>query len=343
MSSDSGGVFQVRLRPSGNGFALPGSTSILQGALDAGITLLHNCRNGACGSCKASILDGVVDHGKSPQAALSDAERAAGKALLCCATACSDLTIECREIEGLQDFPLRHLPTRVQAIERLAADVIKLSLALPANADLRWMPGQYLEFILRDGRRRAFSIANAAHSEEHLTLHIRHVPGGEFTGYVFNGMREKEILRIQGPLGTFFLREDSARPIILLAGGTGFAPVKALVEHALQRGLQRPISLYWGARDRAGLYLHELPAQWAAEQAHIRYVPVLSEQPWEGRTGLAHRAVLEDHPDLSDFQVYACGAPAMIDAARADFCAAGLPAEEFFADSFSFASPAEPV
>jgi CDP-4-dehydro-6-deoxyglucose reductase len=262
-------------------------------------------------------------------------------ALFCCAKPLSDLVLEVREVGTARDIPVKILPCRVQQLERVADDVIVMSLKLPVNERLQFLAGQYIEFLLKDGKRRAFSIANAPHDDGFLQLHIRNVPGGEFTGHVFGAMKEKDILRFQGPYGSFFLREESSKPMILVAGGTGFAPIKSLVEHAIHQGIRRPMELYWGARDRAGLYLPELPLSWAREHGHIRYLPVLSDatsaDAWTGRSGFVHRAVLEDHPDLSAFQVYACGAPAMIDAARADFAAAGLPAEEFFADSFTFA------
>jgi len=238
------------------------------------------------------------------------------------------------------------MPCRVQTIERVADDVVVLRLKLPANERLQFLAGQYIEFLLKDGKRRAFSIANAPHDDGFLQLHVRLIAGGEFTGHVFGAMKEKDILRFQGPYGSFFLREESAKPMILLAGGTGFAPIKALVEDALHRNARRPMEIYWGARNRAGLYLPDLPRQWAAAHGHVRYIPVLSDatpaDAWDGRSGLVHRAVLEDHADLSAYQVYACGAPAMIDAARVEFVAHGLPAEEFFADAFTFA-PAAPA
>jgi CDP-4-dehydro-6-deoxyglucose reductase len=260
-------------------------------------------------------------------------------ALFCCAKPLSDLVLECREVGTAKNIPAKIMPCRVQKMERVADDVVVLSLKLPANERLQFFAGQYIEFLLKDGKRRAFSIANAPHDDECVTLHIRHVPGGEFTGHVFGAMKEKEILRFQAPLGSFFLREDSQKPIILLAGGTGFAPIKSIVEHAIHAGSTRTMHLYWGARDSKGLYLSNLPQQWVAAHAHIRYVPVLSDESWVGRTGFVHKAVLEDHADMSGFQVYACGAPAMIDAARADYAAAGLPADEFCADAFSFATP----
>jgi CDP-4-dehydro-6-deoxyglucose reductase len=334
--------FRVTLQPSGHSFTTDGSDSVLQAALDAGLTLPYGCRNGACGACKGKVLDGLVDHGAAQDQALSTADRAGGLALFCCAKPLSDLVLECREVGTAKDIPVRIMPCRVQKIERMADDVIILSLKLPANERLQFLAGQYIEFLLKDGKRRAFSIANAPHDDGFLKLHVRLIAGGEFTGHVFGAMKEKDILRFKGPYGSFYLREESAKPMILLAGGTGFAPIKSLVEHAIHQGIRRPMEVYWGSRNRAGLYLPDLPSAWAGANSHIRYVPVLSdamvEDAWQGRCGLVHRAVLEDHGDLSAYQIYACGAPAMIDAARAEFTAAGLPVEEFFADAFTFAA-----
>ena len=335
--------FRVTLQPGGHSFSTDGDRTVLQAALDAGLTLPYGCRNGACGACKGKVIDGLVDHGAAQEQALSTADRASGMSLFCCAKPLSDLVLECREVGTARDIPVRIMPCRVQTMERVAGDVIVLKLKLPANERLQFLAGQYIEFLLKDGKRRAFSIANAPHDDGFLQLHVRLIVGGEFTGHVFDGMKEKDILRFQGPYGSFFLREESKKPVILLAGGTGFAPIKALVEHAIHSRSARPMTLYWGARNRAGLYLPDLPAAWAAEHEQFGYVPVLSDataqDAWSGRRGLVHRAVLEDHGDLSAFQVYACGAPAMIDAARAEFVARGLPPDEFFADAFTFMSP----
>jgi CDP-4-dehydro-6-deoxyglucose reductase, E3 len=334
--------FRVSLQPSGHSFSTDGSVPVLQAALEAGLTLPYGCRNGACGACKGKVLDGLVDHGAAQEQALSTADRAGGMTLFCCAKPLSDLVLECREVGTAKDIPVKIMPCRVQKIERVAEDVIVLSLKLPANERLQFLAGQYIEFLLKDGKRRAFSIANAPHDDGFLQLHVRLIGGGEFTGHVFGAMKEKDILRFQGPYGSFFLREESPKPVILVAGGTGFAPIKAMVEHAIHNHIQRPMEIYWGARNRAGLYLPDLPQGWALANDNIRYVPVLSdatpEDAWTGRGGLVHRAVLEDHADLSACQVYVCGAPAMIDAARAGFVARGLPPEEFFADAFTFAS-----
>jgi CDP-4-dehydro-6-deoxyglucose reductase, E3 len=301
--------------------------------------LPYGCKNGACGSCKGKILSGTVDYGTYQQKALPDEDKAQGKALFCQAKPLSDLVIEARTIGAAKDIQVKTLPCRVQKLERVTQDVMLLGLKLPANERLQFLAGQFLEFLLKDGKRRSFSMGNAPHDDELIQLHVRHVPGGQFTDHVFGRMKERDILRFEGPLGTFFLREDSDKPIVFVASGTGFAPIKSIIEHALHKGISRPMTLYWGGRRPADLYLHALAAGWAARGA-LKYVPVISDalpqDAWTGRAGFVHRAVMQDFPDLSGHQVYACGVPIMVDAARKDFTTqCRLPEEEFYADSFT--------
>jgi CDP-4-dehydro-6-deoxyglucose reductase len=340
--------FQITIQPSGHVCQADDDDTILQAALDAGLLLPYGCRNGACGACKGKVVSGTIDHDGAQPTALSDEDRRRGLALFCCARPQSDIVIECREVAKADDIRVRTMPCRVQAMRRLAPDVMLLELKLPTSERLQFLPGQYIEFLLPQGHRRAFSLANAPDQDGLLQLHVRRIPGGVFTEQVFTTMKERDILRFEGPHGGFYLRDAAAelpRPMILLAGGTGFAPIKAIVEHMIAHGIVRPMTLYWGARDRAGLYLNDLPQRWAVQHPHIRYTPVLSEpapgDAWAGRSGLVHRAVLEDVADLSGHDVYACGAPAMIDAARSDFTARGLPLERFFADVFSYAAKQE--
>ena len=332
---------QITIRPSGHACAARTGETVLEAALRQGFPLHYGCRNGACGSCKGRVLEGRVDHGSYQASALSDEEKRGGYALFCCAKPETDVVIECREISAVKDIQVRTMPCRVQGMTRAGPDVMVLRLKLPANERLQFLPGQYIEFLLKDGKRRAFSIANAPHDDEMLQLHLRHTPGGVFTDYVFHTMKERDILRFEGPHGTFFLREESTKPMVLVAGGTGFAPIKSIVEHALHVHSTRPMTLYWGARRLADLYLNDLPLRWQREHPGFRYVPVLSEprpeDAWTGRTGLVHEAVMADLPDLSGCQVYLCGAPAMVEAARRDFVQrCHLPNDEFFADAFSF-------
>ncbi|WP_426196008.1 CDP-6-deoxy-delta-3,4-glucoseen reductase [Massilia sp. DWR3-1-1] len=334
-------TFQITVAPSGHRFTCEAGETVLGAAIRAGIGLPYGCKNGACGSCKGKVLEGAVSHRAHQQRALSADEAAAGFALFCCATTEADLVIEAREVAGSTDYPVRKMPARVARLDKVAPDVIVVSLQLPANEALAYRAGQYLELLFKDGKRRAYSIANAPSSlESPVTLHIRHMPGGLFTDALFSTMKERDIVRFEGPLGTFYLREDSSKPIVLLASGTGFAPVKALIEHLIHLKSERPVSLYWGGRRPQDLYMHALCEQWAQILPHFRYVPVVSaplpEDHWTGRTGFVHAAVIDDVPDMAGLQVYACGAPVMIEAAQRDFVArCGLPADEFFADAFT--------
>jgi len=336
--------FQITIQPSQHQFAAEADKSVLDAALAAGIVLPYSCRSGACSTCKAKVLSGTVEAGSSPAQILSADELEAGFTLLCQARATSDLVIESRELRLASDIQIRKIPSRVTTIQRPTADVALLTLQLPATETFRFHAGQYIELILKDGKRRSYSMANAPHSASALELHIRHLSGGLFTDHVFGAgataMKEREILRLEGPFGSFFLREDSQLPIVMLASGTGFAPIKSIVEHMVQQNIHRPITLYWGGRRPSDLYMNELVEQWAKTIPDFSYVPVISdalpEDGWAGRTGFVHRAVMQDFPDLSGYQVYACGAPIVVDSARREFVAAcKLPEDAFFADSFT--------
>ena len=342
-------TFKVRIEPSGHEFATEGNETILEAALRHGYNLPYSCRNGACATCKGKVIEGRVDYGVYENKALSEQEKLAGMALFCRSRPLSDVVIEAREIGAAKGVVIKTLPCRVVRMEKLAHDVMVLYLKLPQNERLQFLAGQYLDILLRDGRRRSFSLANPPHADELLQLHIRHLPGGHFSEHVFTRMKEKDLLRFQGPLGTFFLREDdeqdssaaaqsSQRPIILMAGGTGFAPIKGMLEHAFYVGMQRPIHLFWGVRAKRDLYMHSLVQSWVEAHEQFRYTPVLSEPAtedrWEGRCGWVHEAVADDYPDLRGYEVYASGPPAMIEAGKAAFAARALPAEQFFYDSF---------
>ncbi len=334
---------QVTIRNTGHAFPAEDTENILQAALNAGLVLPYGCRDGACGTCKGKLIEGRLDYGKYSEKVLTSAEREQGYALFCQAKALSDVVIEAREVRRAGDIPVKKLPARVHKMQRAADDVMILHLKLPANERLQFLPGQYIDLLLKDGTRRSFSMGNAPHDDEFVQLHVRHVVGGSFTDHVFQGMKERDILRFEGPLGTFFLREESDKPIVFVASGTGFAPIKAIIETAFKKGVSRPMVLYWGGRRPKDLYLNELPEKWAAEHPGFKYVPVISdalpEDGWTGRTGFVHRAVMQDFPDLSDHQVYACGVPVMVNSARRDFTAqCRLPENEFFADSFTTAA-----
>jgi len=305
-----------------------------------GIGLPYGCRNGACGACKGILRAGELEYGDYQERALHDSEKAAGKALTCCTRPLTDITFEVRELAGAKDLAIRTMPARVEKVERPAEDVAVLNLKLPTGERLQFLAGQYIDILMKDGKRRSFSMANAPHDDRYIQLHIRNTPGGAFSRYVFEEMKERAILRFEGPLGTFYLREDSDKPMIFVAGGTGFAPIKAQIEHLFHHGSDRPMVLYWGVRAMKDLYMKDLPVRWQAEHPNFTFIPVISDplpdEPWQGRRGFVHQAVLDDFKDLSGYQVYACGAAGMTDIAKATFVAERrLPEDEFYCDAFT--------
>jgi CDP-4-dehydro-6-deoxyglucose reductase, E3 len=337
---------RITVQPSGQSFPIKEGESILDAALAHGHNFPYGCRGGFCGDCRGRVLSGTFAYpdGFVP-ASIDPDEAARGHALLCKAVASSDLTLFVRETASGQELPVRTLELEVSYLEHLSPDVVRLLLKLPEGEGLRYLAGQYLEIRLADGRKRAFSIASAPHNQETIELHLRHIAGGAFTDHVFGDMGVGERLTIEGPRGQFYLREGSDHHILLVAGGTGFAPIKAIIEHAFEEGCKRPMHLYWGARDRSDLYLHELAEEWAASHANFSYTPVLSmpsaEAAWQGRTGFVHEAVLFDYADLSGHDIYMAGPPPMIDGGRRAFAERGVSAERMFFDAFEIAGAAE--
>jgi len=331
---------KITLKPGGQSFEVDDKESILTAAIRHGINLPHSCRGGSCLSCRARILSGEIGYRHGLPPALTADEAAAGWALLCQARAISDVSVEAAAMEVPDNIRIRRLPCRVHRMQRLSQDVMALFLKLPGFEPFEFLAGQYVDIVLADGRRRSFSMANPPHEAEILELHIRRVEGGEFTSHVFDRLKEKALLRIEGPLGQFYWREESGRPVIMLAGGTGYAPIKSMLRHIYRDGREHPIHFYWGVRDLAGLYDRALGERegWQG----FAFTPVLSDPTagdrWQGRTGLVHQAVLEDEADLSAFDVYMAGPPGMIEAARQDFAAAGLAPDRLFFDSFDYAA-----
>src|SRR6185436_17071087 len=330
----------VRLEPSGHTFSVAPGETLLEAALRQNIGLPYGCRNGACGACKGMLRAGELVYGEYQERALHPAEKAAGKALTCCTRPVGDIVFEVRELAGAKDLAIRTMPCRVERIEKVADEVAILYIKLPTGERLQFLAGQYIDILMKEGKRRSFSLANAPHDDQFLQLHVRRTPGGAFSKWVFDEMKERTILRFEGPLGTFFLREDSDKPMLFVAGGTGFAPIKAQIEHAFHHGVDRQMVLYWGVRSLKDLYLADLPAKWQKEHGNFSFVPVVSDplpgDAWQGRTGFVHQAVLDDFDSLAGFQVYACGAPAMTDIARQTFVdQKALPEDEFFCDAFT--------
>ncbi len=334
--------FQITTAPSMRTFTVKPDETVLEAALRQDVRLPYTCRDGACGNCKGAILHGAVDYGVYQDDALSEQDKQAGKALFCCAKPLSDLEIEYYENETLKQVPVKNMRCHVHKMVHATPDVMILYLKFPQGKKLQFFAGQYFDILLEDGARRSFSFANAPYDDEFIQLHVRLIPDGRFTTHVFTQMKEGDELNIEGPLGTFFLHEESDKPIIFVAGATGFAPVKSMLDQAFHTGSKRRMLLYWGVRMRKDLYMADLPERWQQEHDNFTFIPVLSEAApednWQGRTGLVHEAILQDFPDLSGFQIYSCGSLQMVQAARPAFIAQGLPENSCFSDAFTISS-----
>lgn len=336
--------YSIRVPASGHEFSAEKNETILEAALRQGIGLPYGCRNGACGRCAGEVISGETEYDSDGLRSTAKKEHEAGKTLFCQACATSDLEIKVREIVKSSDIEIKTLPCRVEKMGLLSHDVMQLKLKLPETERLQFMAGQYLEILLKDGKRRAFSIANAPHDDAFIELQIRHVPDGHFGDFVFDGLKEKTLMRIEGPLGSYFLRENGDRPIILMGGGTGFAPLKGMLEHAFHTQLDRPIHLFCGARARRDLYMDDTVQQWVKQHANLKYTAVLSdpmeEDNWQGETGYVHESVVRHYPDLSDYDVYLSGPPPMVKAGMELFYEKGLPETQIFSDSFEYSDDA---
>jgi CDP-4-dehydro-6-deoxyglucose reductase len=325
--------FELALAPEARKVRVRNGETLLEAGLRACYDLPYECRNGGCGVCKCTIVGGRVDHGIYQPSVLSEDEKSKGMALMCCATALSDVEID---YVG-KGTKVSTYHGRVAKMERLSEDVMRLFVALPAGQNIEFRAGQYINIVLPDGGRRAFSFANPPHQRGDIELHVRRIPGGRYTGHVFSAMQVGDAVDFEGPLGSFTLRE-SERPILFVAGATGFAPIKSIVEDAFHRGIKRPMRLYWGVRKKRDLYLQALAERWQEEQPQFTFIPVLSEPSeydrWTGRTGVVHEAILADFPELGGYEVYVCGSVQMVDAAFPAFLRQGLSEEFCFSDAF---------
>lgn len=331
-------MFTIENQATGKVFRSDGDSAILEDALIHGVNFPYGCQKGFCGKCKANIIEGEVGYeGETPNG-ITPEEIADGMALLCQCRAKSNVTLVVDELYSVADIEVRTLPCKVQSIKRLNHNVIQIFLKILNAQSLQYLAGQYIDLIHPDFEPRAFSIANAPNNNDLIELHVRLVEGGKFTNFIFNKLEEKSLLRLEGPKGDFFFREDSKKPVILMAGGTGFAPVKSIVEHAVATKLSRDIYIYWGVRDEIDLYM-DLPQQWVNEYDNIHFVPVLSQanKKWQGRKGFVHQNILEDFKDLTGYEVYACGPPEMIKSAAKSFIEQGMTQDSFFSDAFVFA------
>ena len=333
---DRGVSLQITMHPGNRTVAAREGDTVLEAGLRHSVPLPYDCRNGGCGMCKCTLLNGTLDHGVYQAGALSDGERAQGRFLACAATALTDIEIEYEEGAAGRESARLHT-ARVETLERLAPDVMRVGLRLPDGERIAFAAGQFINIILDDGERRAYSFATPPAESSLVELHVRLLPGGRFTTHVFNAMKVGDAVHFEGPLGASAIT-DGVKPMIFVAGATGFAPVKSMLEYAFASGFKRPLLLYWGVRSKRDLYLPDLPRQWEQEHPNFRYVPVLSEPApgdhWDGRTGLVHEAILADFPNLSGHEIYACGSMKMVEAARPAFIAHGLSEQSCFSDAF---------
>ena len=334
-------AFHLMIRPDNRIVAAREGETLLESALRDGIAFPFDCRNGGCGKCKCTVLYGSVDYGVHQSEMLTAEEKKEGKALACSATPLSDVELEYVPLAPLGGIEVKRHRAQIESLDRLTDDVMRVRMKLLGESELRYYAGQYINIVLPDGEKRSFSFATPPHERGPIELQIRHIPRGKFTTHVFTAMKVGDVVEFEGPLGSFFLREDSRKPMIFVAGATGFAPVKSMLEHAFHIAMKRKMVLYWGVRSLKDLYLPDLPKQWAAEHSNFTFIPVLSEPKpadhWTGRTGLVHEAILEDYPDLSGHQLYACGSTGMVEAAHPAFAAHGLQQDDCFSDAFRLA------
>lgn len=330
----------VRIEPHGRDITVQPGQSVLDAALSAGLNLPHSCKSGHCGSCRARLLRGRIEYPRGRPLGLSDSEAAAGQVLLCQVRACSDLVVEVRLVARVGEVEIKTLPCRIERMERPAPDVMRVWLRLPAVESFSYQAGQYLDVLLDDDQRRSFSIASPPHDSQFLELHVRHAPGGAFTTPLFARTGIGALLRIEGPLGQFAYLPSNA-PLLLVAGGTGFAPIKAILRHILETHIERDVHLYWGARTANDLYEDAAVLALTAQDARLRYVAVLSQAAAPAaahqRLGWVHEAVLADHAELSAHDIYVAGPPALVEAARVAFAAAGALPQRIYFDSFDYA------
>ncbi len=330
-------MFTVTNQVSGRVFETDGSDHILDDALAHGLNFPYGCQKGFCGKCKATILEGDVSYDEKPDG-ITPEEAEEGMVLLCQCRATSDISLVVGELNSVADIEVRTLPCKVESINHLNYDVVQIFLKIPGDESLQYLAGQYIDLIHPDFDPRAFSIANAPANSGLIELHVRLVKDGKFTNFIFNELKQKSLLRLEGPKGSFYFREESKKPVILVAGGTGFGPIKAIVEHAIEGSLERQIYIYWGVRDEVDLYMN-LPQEWDNEHSNIHFVPVLSEpnNEWQGKRGYVHESVLGDFDDLTGYEIYACGPPVMVKSVADTFVEQGMIKDNFFSDAFEFA------
>lgn len=318
---------------SGSVFIGASGSSLLDAATQAGVFLPYSCKTGRCSTCKCKVVKGQT-RVLQPETGLTEREKSEGWILSCVRSAETDLTIEVDDLGGVVLPAAKTFPCRVNHLEKLAPDVIQVKLRLPPTADFNFIPGQYINVIGVSGIRRSYSIANSGFQDKLLELHIRAVENGALSEYWFKQARVNDLLRLNGPLGTFVLRDTPDRDLIFLATGTGIAPVKAMLELLLHNSANqtyRSVTVMWGGRVPTDFYFDV-----GRIAGKFKYIPVLSraDTSWLGARGYVQDELLSLLPDLSQAVVYACGSNSMIHSAREILMKNGLPIKCFYSDAF---------
>jgi len=337
-------MYTIKILPSELSFSVDKKETVLQAALRQDFKFPYACDNGACYACEGKLMAGEIklrNSGQIISAPESEDESKFAKTLFCMAVPQTNLVIEVKKLLTPNEMPLRKAACQIKSVTPLSRDVKIVKLLLPAGKKFDYCPGQYLEVNLQKNGKCAFSIANAPGSRE-IELHIRHLPDGASSDELDDWLQNESILKIELPLGDCILKPTNENTLIFLAGSTGFAPFKAMLEHAFNTKRDQKIVLYWGGRCVEDLYLHDLLLDWDKKHSHFDYIPVISEPEtqtqWSGRTGLVHLAVLEDFKDFSQgIEVYAGGSPGMVYAALDAFIEKGLPEDHIYSDVFSYA------
>jgi CDP-4-dehydro-6-deoxyglucose reductase, E3 len=337
-----GQMFQASLANGAKSFAVAKDEAILTAALRAGVNLSHICRRGTCGACRASVEQGEVEQDLFRPTALSHRDGKSGYVLLCCSRALSNVVIDATELDRPRETS-RRIPARVISLDRPTSDVAIVTLRTPPAENLDYVPGQYVGIVGDDGFARAFSIANAPRGDRSIDLHVGRVPDGAVTGHVHQRMQVGDVIQIETPQGLNHLPADDSKPLIAIVGGTGYAPIQAILEDWIARGVSKEVHLYWGSRAPSGFYALRSAEALVSRFPNSKFTPVVSDESsddgWKGRRGLVHLAALADFPDLREAQVFVCGSPGMVDATERDCLTAGLRAERLYADTFSIVRP----
>jgi CDP-4-dehydro-6-deoxyglucose reductase len=322
----------VQVKPSGREFFVDGSDSLLEAALRAGLSLDYGCSIGGCGKCKARIVSGQVQRTRHSDYALTAAEKNAGVVLMCCHTALTDLVIEAREAHGAADMPLQRIDARLKSVSPLGDDVRLLHLQTPRSSRLRFLAGQSVRLSLGEEIGATLPVASCPCDDRNLQFHVRRRAGDAFAERVFGGLKGVDAVRIEGPRGEFVLNEDSHRPLVFIAGESGFAPIKSLIENAMALDAAETLHLVWIASGAGGHYLDNLCRSWSDALDDFRYTPLTAKGALADDEAVL-RQVLQDHPRLGDCDVYVAGPAPWAHAAEFQLLERGLPREQLFVNA----------